>query len=280
LTDEIARLKSQAVTITDDLGRIETNSQREIARLKADNQAIRQSVSGLEALRPEVNQLKSGQAKISGELKRLETNSQEEIARLKADNQTITQSVSRLETLRPEFIQQIGGMQKDLEWIEARVEVPLKESKPTDGILAFLGRKYGDVLQKGIVNITSKSVALHYALAPLAVVGSSSSFESEDKPGQWVCWDFRGLRVRPTHYTIWANSLESWILEGSMDNTTWTEMHLQTGSKDFDEWRPVSFTIAKPVKCRFIRLTQTGKNGAEKKKDALFLASVEFFGTV
>jgi hypothetical protein len=160
----------------------------------------------------------------------------------------------------------------------------LKEDKPLDGIISYLTRKYGgNVHEKGIVTITSKSVVEcdhppH--VSDLADLHSNSHFTSRNEPGQWVCWDFHELRVRPTHYTIYGPNLRSWMLESSLDGETWIEFDRKTDTDDleFDSDRLASFACSKWTECRFIRLTQTDKN--HDRNDYLMIEGFEFFGTL
>jgi hypothetical protein len=56
-------------------------------------------------------------------------------------------------------------------------------------------------------------------------------------------------------------------------------MDRQTDKRDFRGYcHAVSFPVPKPVECRFIRLTQTGKNYSADS--VLALSAVEFFGTL
>jgi uncharacterized coiled-coil protein SlyX len=168
------------------------------------------------------------------------------------------------------------------------VEFPLKVAKSVDGIISYLTRKHGEnVHDEGIVTITSHSLRnddLKYAVQILADVTDDAYFSSKNEPGQWVCWDFQEMRVRPTQYTIKGQWLKSWVLEGSLDGENWMEMDRKTDNDDLKEkpWR-TSFAVSNPTECRFIRLTQTGNNytwaniGAP---DFLFIYLVEFFGTL
>jgi hypothetical protein len=82
------------------------------------------------------------------------------------------------------------------------VELAMKEAKSLDGIISYLTKKHGgNIHEKGIVRTTSKSGSFDF---------------SEHEPGQWVCWDCREMRVRPTNYTILSSYLKSWVLEGSL----------------------------------------------------------------
>jgi hypothetical protein len=150
-----------------------------------------------------------------------------------------------------------------------------------DGIISYLTRKHGgNVHDKGIVTITSKSTWSNdpkYALRNLADLTASWYFSSDTEPNQWVCWDFQQMRIFLTHYTIRSTSLESWVLESSLDGDIWSEIHRHT---DTGFWmaRVGSFPISNPTECRFIRLIQAGKN--HTGDDQLNIYSFEVFGTL
>jgi hypothetical protein len=88
------------------------------------------------------------------------------------------------------------------------------------------------------------------------------------------------MRVRPTHYTLEAEWLKSWVVEGSLDGSSWTEIDRQTDKQDFRYGKPASFAVSNPAEFRFIRLTQTDKNHWTTPDDQLALRAVEFFGTL
>jgi hypothetical protein len=78
---------------------------------------------------------------------------------------------------------------------------PLQAVRSLDGIISYLTRKHeGNVHDKGIVTITSKSVDDDGPknFSYLADLTSGSSFGSKNEPGQWVCWNFHEMRVRWT----------------------------------------------------------------------------------
>jgi hypothetical protein len=160
------------------------------------------------------------------------------------------------------------------------VEIPMKKGNPLERIISYLTKKHGgNVHEKGIVTITSKSVDDDPEFAPqnLADLTSESEFLSKKAPGQWVCWDFREMRVRPTHYTIGAFLMKWWIVEGSLDGESWTAMDQQTSDQTFKNGvRMRSFAVT--AKCRFIRLTQTANQPGHHL--ALNRRAAEFFGTL
>jgi hypothetical protein len=174
------------------------------------------------------------------------------------------------------------------------VEFPLQEFKSLDGIISYLTRKHGgNVHDKGIVTITSKSVWSDepgQALRNIADLTSDSGFMSKNEPGQWVCWDFHDMRVRLTHYAIKGYCLKSWVIERSLDGETWTEIDRKTDNEDFLDfgcgWRPASFAVSNSAECRFIRLTtQTSKRHNEEaylswNSDYILIWAFEVFGTL
>jgi hypothetical protein len=103
--------------------------------------------------------------------------------------------------------------------VRNEIKFPLQEDKSVDGIISHLTRKHGgNVNNKRIVTITSMSIDnpdVHGRNR--ADLDSPSSFCSKNRPGQWICWDFHELRICPTHYTIRAPYLKSWVVESSLD---------------------------------------------------------------
>jgi hypothetical protein len=168
--------------------------------------------------------------------------------------------------------------------VRSKFEIPLKQAKSQDGIISYLTKKHGgNVHEKGIVTITSKSVHHdpRWGLKRIADLTVASNFCSQNDPGQWVCWDFGEMRLRPTRYTLKADYLKSWVVECSLDGRRWTEIDRQTGNQDFKDdsaSTAVSFAVRASRECRFIRLTQIDEN--HNDNGYLVLYGVEFFGTL
>jgi hypothetical protein len=159
-----------------------------------------------------------------------------------------------------------------------RLEIPANSEA---GIVRYLMQFREKVQGNGEVTITSKSLKEGGFVCReiLANPGYMDCFVSQDEPGQWACWDFGEMRVRVHDYAIDGDSLKSWVVEGSLDGSNWTEIDLQQsveGPKYVHEIR--SFRVGDNNDYRFIRLTQTDKNS--KDTDVLFLRKVEFFGTL
>jgi hypothetical protein len=166
-------------------------------------------------------------------------------------------------------------------WQPGNTEIPMNEAKSLDGIISYLTQKHGgNVHEKGIVTITSMSVDddPDYALKNVADLTSDSSFESKNAAGQWVCWDFGEMRVRPTHYTITTRLVKSWVVEGSIESENSAMIDQQTEIQDFKGKNWVSLAVSNPAEFRFIRLSETDKNHSPDNE--LILSPVEFFGTL
>jgi hypothetical protein len=177
------------------------------------------------------------------------------------------------------------GLEHFSDVLEGRLEIPLSGNDAFDGIISYLTEIHGgNVHEKGVVNITSRSVFDDNPdCAPKYVVDMTEGshwFSSAKQPGQWICWDFRRRRLSPDHYTIWAVGLKSWVLEGSVDGAIWTEIDRQTDNFDFagDLTSIASFAASSTAEYRFIRLTQT--DSGHTRDDSLNLRAVEFFGTI
>jgi hypothetical protein len=160
---------------------------------------------------------------------------------------------------------------------QTKLEFPMAAAESLDGIISYLTKNHGgNVHEKGIVTITSKSV-WSGDLKNVADLTAHSRFTSQNEPGQWICWDFGEMRVRPTNYTIPTIRLKSWVVEVSVDGHAWTEVDRQVGIQVFRyDWVTGSFAVSSPEVGRFIRLTQTEKSHCGYH--FLSLSAAEFFG--
>jgi hypothetical protein len=154
----------------------------------------------------------------------------------------------------------------------------MESNRSLEGIISYLTQKYGgNVHDNGIVTITSQSVAWgDDSCAPknVADLATYVGFASKEGRGEWICWDFREMLVRPTHYTIRSIDLSSWVIEGSVDGANWNSIDERLSSWDSVRY-VASFAVSNAVECRFLRLTRAGE-----RRLALKLRGVEFFGTL
>jgi hypothetical protein len=115
---------------------------------------------------------------------------------------------------------------------------PFRPSSPLDGIISHLTAKFGgNVHDRGVVHITANRVLSNhpnYAAKHVADLGTDSNFYSANDANQSICFDFKKMKITPTHYSIRTNSsgpnsshLKSWVLEGSKEGNSWIEFDRQ-----------------------------------------------------
>jgi hypothetical protein len=159
--------------------------------------------------------------------------------------------------------------------------VPQSDS-PLCGIISYLTAQYGgNVSDKGIVNVSGSTILFTHVAKNAVHLLSTSYFMSQNQPNQWLCYDFKNRKVRPTHYSIHAHSngynLRSWIFEGSLDGSTWTELDRHTNDQTTNSNHPIGiFSISSHFECQFVRLRQTGVTVGGTH--SLILYAMEIFG--
>lgn len=106
----------------------------------------------------------------------------------------------------------------------------------------------------------------------------------------WLMYDFKNLKVRPTHYSIRSRPcgsnnfhLKSWVIEGSNDQNNWIVLDYRNNIDKLNNKSAFStFKIneyySKNDFYRFLRLRQTGPNTAGNHQ--LCLSSLEYFGSI
>jgi hypothetical protein len=108
-----------------------------------------------------------------------------------------------------EFGAQLAQTQQEADnlrkvFLDDRMKFPFT-SDPLGGLVSHLMAKWGgNIHGNGVVEITASSlIGSNYAARNAADLGDKDSrFQSQDTPGQWICWDFKTLRIETTHYTI------------------------------------------------------------------------------
>jgi hypothetical protein len=159
-----------------------------------------------------------------------------------------------------------------------------------NGIIAALTTRWGgNVADKSVVDVIFSACLDQTRFAPrnVADLEARSNFVSENTPGQWVGYYFKGRRLKLTGYGIrsrydgWANSnnLKQWVVEVSDDNSTWFEADRRDGNDELNGTdRRASFAVTQTVEGQYVRIRQTGK--AHSGKDFLAVSGFEVFGTL
>jgi hypothetical protein len=155
---------------------------------------------------------------------------------------------------------------------------------PFDGIVSYLTSQHGgNVHDRGIVSISSASGSTPKNAADLT--DTQSYFCSNNVSGQWLMYDFKNLRIKPTDYSNRSDHssqvngihLKSWVMEGSSDGSAREEIDRREDNNDLNGSSFIkTFSISKSIECRFIRLRMIGP--AHSGNNQLLLSALEIFG--
>jgi hypothetical protein len=184
-----------------------------------------------------------------------------------------------------------GGTQTDAD--VALMSFPFQHLSPFDGIIAFLTLKCGgNVCVSDLVRVTASSLQNLSGLSALVNVVDFKDYRRHCHTGggsanQWICMDFKIMRVVPTHYSLqlprdsdFEHVLTGWIIDGSETGASgsWFELDRRNNVRELDgrgySW---SFRVANPRECRFVRLVHQ-KNTSNS--NFLVLGMWELFGTL
>jgi hypothetical protein len=158
------------------------------------------------------------------------------------------------------------------------------------GIVSYLTSKHrGNVHDLGIIEVTSSSL-YSPAYHPKNTVNLQnhsvySEFMTQGEPNPWICYDMKNLEITLTHYSILScqagpnqtSHPKSWCMEVSVDGRGWTEVHRCTDNSDLNGSNQIcTYKVTGSIRCRFIRLRQTGKN--HYGNDRFRFCGLELFG--
>lgn len=137
------------------------------------------------------------------------------------------------------------------------------------------------------INLNSVSNQ-HFEPENVADFESDTRYYSKDEPNQYIMFDFKDMRVNPTHYMIRTQGcgancchMKSWVCELSEDGTEWIEGDRQKDSSNLNGSFMVGVFPIKtevPLKYRYIRIKQIGPNWFNDNR--MIMCGVEFFGTL
>jgi hypothetical protein len=170
---------------------------------------------------------------------------------------------------------------------------------PTKGIIAALSAKCGgNPHVAGLVRATcSGTYDGHEDHSPMHVLDPSDQkfFWSNKAPGAWITIEFVGRYLEATHYSLevkggsrqartwtgsswntlsWIGTPKTWVIEGSIDGATWTEIDRQAGRDSPSR----VYEVKTKCKARMIRMTAGDKNGGGTPD--FMLDGLEFFGNL
>lgn len=154
----------------------------------------------------------------------------------------------------------------------------------------FLNEGENGLLEK--VEVTSSSKFIGSPSNVILLDDKLKYFMSDDRPNNWIKYDFGQFKVRPSHYSIrtWDNGkrgghLKNWCIEGSNTDSDddWKLLDSRNDVTVLDNNNAEStFHIQENLdenECfRYIRLRQTGSNMSGN--NYLILNALEFFGSI
>jgi hypothetical protein len=179
-------------------------------------------------------------------------------------------TISHWRSLHSRLILPVSPKQSNDRLSVQPLSFPFSSSSPLSGIIANLTSRYGgNVHDRGIVNITANRPADSRDVPKvIADLGDNSEYMSTNDENQSICFDFKTLKIKPTHYTIRTQCagpnkchLKNWVIEGSTDGTLWVEIDRRENNSDLNNSKAIqTFSVSKVDTFRMIRLRQTGEN--------------------
>lgn len=158
------------------------------------------------------------------------------------------------------------------------------------GIINDLTKKCGgNVSDKKVVDVTCFSYfGSNYAKNAVDFDNDKKYYESINNQTGWIKYDFKELKISPTHYSIksacnkGSANLMNWVIEGSNSNNDddWIVLDTRNNIKSIDGlyyWQTFDVQSRRSNEYfRYLRLRGTGPNAGG---DNFFkLASLEYFG--
>jgi hypothetical protein len=173
---------------------------------------------------------------------------------------TLSARVSSVEQTIPEFVKQSDF-----------AHFPLKPGPPPEGIIAYLTHKCGrNPAQAGLVAVMLSSNCSTDRLGPNALdfmTATDACAGVTHTESQWIAFDFRGMRVVPTHYWIRSYSsgvngahLKSWVFESVDTQGSAIPLHTCTNCQGMNGPHKIGWwTTDRTIECRILRLRSTGE---------------------
>ena len=174
-----------------------------------------------------------------------------------------------------------------------KIEFDGNESHRFDGIINYLTQKSGgNVSDNGTVNVTATSYnGSSYPKYAVDVKNCQNYFQTNQQEIDWIQYDFKQNRVRPTRYSIRTrqdcdcNHPRSWVIEGSntggSNENEWTVLDSHTNDATLKGVNcSHTFDITNPQVeqngYRYLRMKRTGCTSNGNKHMAL--SALEYFG--
>jgi hypothetical protein len=164
-------------------------------------------------------------------------------------------------------------------------DFPFRDGSPFNGIISHLTQKFGgNVCDRAIVSVTA-SGGSPQQFHEIVNLQNSNITQTANSPNSWICYDFKELRVKVSHYSLRSRTDSDnyfpvhWTLEGSMDGNNWITFDSRTNqTKLLGRGNSATFPTSQSSFVQMIRIRQQGKDSGGS--DYLTLSAFELFGTV
>jgi hypothetical protein len=183
----------------------------------------------------------------------------------------------------------LASLKEDISRINAK-SFSFSPDCPLQGIIAYLSEKHqGNIMEKGIICVRASSeYGPSYMVKNIVDLTGNNRFCSQNQKDGWVEYDFKDMRIWPSHYTIRSMfdygpghcHLKSWVVEVSSNGRDWKvadrrDNNSQLNGKDLK----VGFEMNQKLgPIQHIRLRLTGPNHANNQY--LTVSGWEIFGSL
>jgi hypothetical protein len=163
---------------------------------------------------------------------------------------------------------------------------PFPGNPAFEGLISFLGKAAGgNPHDKQLISVITSSTESGNP-KNVAEFGTETYFYSNNVENQWMCYDFKDLRVIVTHYLLRTHGagqdschLRSWVLEGSQDYSNWTELDRRENDPRLNGAKATCHSeVRNVIESRFVRIRSIGPTW--RADHYLFLIAFELFGAL
>lgn len=207
------------------------------------------------------------------------------------------QQISRKNEESFKCVQQISKVSEDIhDCVLIRYNV---EFDQLNGIIRKLTREYGgNVHDKGAIEVTASSdlgdPPYRHPKYAVDLDNKETRFTSKNIENSWLRYDFKGRKVRPTHYSIRSKPFDTgdwhpknWVIEGSNTGSEWKVLDSRQDVNVLN-YKSVTHTFAIQEKLdhneyyRYLRIRQTGRNACSNPNHHYILgfSALEYFGSI
>ena len=173
---------------------------------------------------------------------------------------------------------------------ETSIIINHEEGKNFEGIIKNLQKKFGPNLhEQGIISITASAPDRSCFNKPEQVIDYNwnNNWCSPNTPNNWLEINFKqqkvkinGYSLKTYKYSLCANHLKNWVIEGSNDQNQWIEIDRKENNFDFNGSNYQHyFPITKSENVfQYIRIRNIGKTHNDQYW--LVLTNIEFYGEI